>query len=143
LNVAVRRGYITRNPASFAKPPTVVEEEIEPYDVGDVKRLLKVARALPHNSARWDVALALGLRQGEALGLRWQDIDLDRGYFGFVEVFSGRGMSMAAMASVVVGRLLPRAPEGDGGHSAHQVDRQAPHHRAASPTRDATPRPPR
>src|SRR4051812_32009384 len=38
LNVAVRRGYITRNPASFAKPPTVVEEEIEPYDVAEVKR---------------------------------------------------------------------------------------------------------
>ncbi|MDM4783215.1 MULTISPECIES: site-specific integrase [unclassified Micromonospora] len=31
------------------------------------------------NSARWAVALALGLRQGEALGLRWSDVDLDAG----------------------------------------------------------------
>ncbi len=31
------------------------------------------------NGARWAVALALGLRQGEALGLRWEDVDLDAG----------------------------------------------------------------
>ena len=31
------------------------------------------------NGARWAVALALGLRQGEALGLRWDDVDLDAG----------------------------------------------------------------
>ncbi len=29
------------------------------------------------NAARWAVALALGLRQGEALGLRWADVDLE------------------------------------------------------------------
>lgn len=29
--------------------------------------------------ARWAVALALGLRQGEVLGLRWSDVDLDTG----------------------------------------------------------------
>jgi integrase len=28
-------------------------------------------------SARWSIAYALGLRQGEALGLRWRDLDLD------------------------------------------------------------------
>lgn len=27
--------------------------------------------------ARWLVGLALALRQGEALGLRWEDVDLD------------------------------------------------------------------
>ena len=32
------------------------------------------------NSARWVVALALGLRQGEALGLHWEDVDLVAGY---------------------------------------------------------------
>lgn len=31
------------------------------------------------NGARWVVALALGLRQGEALGLKWSDADLDQG----------------------------------------------------------------
>jgi integrase len=31
------------------------------------------------NAARWSVALALGLRQGEALGLAWDDVDLDGG----------------------------------------------------------------
>ena len=31
------------------------------------------------NAARWSVALALGLRQGEALALKWDDIDLDNG----------------------------------------------------------------
>jgi integrase len=31
------------------------------------------------NSTRWAVALALGLRQGEVLGLRWSDVDLVNG----------------------------------------------------------------
>jgi integrase len=31
------------------------------------------------NGTRWSVALGLGLRQGEALGLRWQYVDLDGG----------------------------------------------------------------
>nr|WP_236594612.1 site-specific integrase [Saccharothrix sp. 6-C] len=31
------------------------------------------------NSARWAIALALGLRQGEALGLRWSDVELEVG----------------------------------------------------------------
>lgn len=80
LNVALRRGYIAKNPATLAKAPTVVEEEIEPYEIDEVKRLLKAAAELPRNSARWDIALALGLRQGEALGLRWEDVYFDRGY---------------------------------------------------------------
>ena len=29
------------------------------------------------NGARWAIALALGLRQGEATGLRWDDVDLE------------------------------------------------------------------
>jgi integrase len=56
----------------------ISEEEVEPYEVVEVQRLLKSA-AQRRNSARWAVALALGLRQGEALGLRWDDVDLDKG----------------------------------------------------------------
>lgn len=38
----------------------------------------RAARDVP-NGARWSVALALGLRQGEALGLLWDAVDLDAG----------------------------------------------------------------
>jgi len=78
LNEAVRRGHLTRNPAVLAKAPALSEEEVEPYEVPEVRRLLEAA-AQRRNSARWAVALALGLRQGEALGLTWDDIDLDKG----------------------------------------------------------------
>jgi integrase len=38
--------------------------------------ILKAAVCL-RNGIRWSVALALGLRQGEALGLRWKYVNLD------------------------------------------------------------------
>jgi integrase len=78
LNEAVRRGHIARNPATLAKAPRLSEEEIEPYSVEEVQRLL-VEAGKRRNSARWAIALALGLRQGEVLGLKWEDIDLGGG----------------------------------------------------------------
>ncbi|MFE9238667.1 tyrosine-type recombinase/integrase [Streptomyces sp. NPDC007007] len=78
LNEAVRRGHLTRNPVQLAKAPRLNDEEIEPYTVDEVKRLL-VAADKRRNAARWAMALALGLRQGEALGLKWADVDRERG----------------------------------------------------------------
>ncbi|GAB2937834.1 site-specific integrase [Micromonospora polyrhachis] len=78
LNESVRRGHLARNPAALAKAPRLAESEIEPYSVTEVQRLMAATRGR-RNSARWAVALALGLRQGEALGLRWSDVDLDAG----------------------------------------------------------------
>ncbi len=78
LNEAVRRGHLARNPATLAKAPRLADEEIEPYTIEDVRRILAAARSR-RNSARWAIALALGLRQGEALGLRWTDVDLKAG----------------------------------------------------------------
>ncbi|WP_340559406.1 tyrosine-type recombinase/integrase [Streptomyces sp. GSL17-111] len=78
LNEAVRRGHIAENPVRLAKAPRVSEEEVEPYTVEEVRRLLTAAQRR-RNPARWAVALALGLRQGEALGLKWTDVDLDGG----------------------------------------------------------------
>jgi integrase len=78
LGEAERRGRITRNPAKLAKAPRPAEIEVEPYSVEEVRQLLATA-AERRNSARWAIALALGLRQGEVLGLRWSDVDLDAG----------------------------------------------------------------
>ncbi len=78
LNEAVRRRHLTTNPASIAKSPKVEEEEVEPYSLKEVQRLLAEA-AKVRNTARWVIALALGLRQGEALGLKWEDVDFQAG----------------------------------------------------------------
>lgn len=79
LNEAVRRGHLGKNPVQLAKAPKTGEYEVEPYSVQEVQRLLKAADQ-HRNSARWAVALALGLRQGEVLGLKWEDVDLDGGF---------------------------------------------------------------
>jgi integrase len=78
LNEAVARGHLQRNPATLAKAPRLIEEEVEPYSIEEVQQLL-VAALERRNGVRWAVALALGLRQGEALGLRWADVDLTVG----------------------------------------------------------------
>ena len=78
LNEAVRRGHLSKNPALLAKAPAADEQEIEPYNVDDIKRILNVAGER-RNGVRWVIALALGLRQGEALGLQWTDINLETG----------------------------------------------------------------
>lgn len=79
LNEAVRRGHLGKNPVQLAKPPKSGDYEVEPYTVKEVQRLLEAA-GRQRNSARWAVALALGLRQGEALALKWEDVDLDGGF---------------------------------------------------------------
>ncbi|MGW5178689.1 tyrosine-type recombinase/integrase [Streptomyces sp. NPDC004082] len=79
LNEAVRRGHLGKNPVQLAKAPKTGEYEVEPYSVQEVQRLLKAADR-HRNSARWAVALALGLRQGEVLGLKWEDVDLEGGF---------------------------------------------------------------
>ncbi|MEU6121858.1 tyrosine-type recombinase/integrase [Streptomyces sp. NPDC047123] len=78
LNEAVRRRHLTINPASVAKAPRVEEEEVEPYTLEEVQRLLAEAIKV-RNTARWVIALALGLRQGEVLGLKWEDVDFEAG----------------------------------------------------------------
>lgn len=76
FNMAIKRGLLVANPCTHAVVPRVREAELEPYTLEECRRLLLAAAEQP-NSARWSVALALGLRQGEALGLKWEDIDFE------------------------------------------------------------------
>ncbi|MDP9460767.1 MAG: site-specific integrase [Actinomycetota bacterium] len=78
LTVAVQRGRVARNVATLVDAPSVAREEVQPLTAAEAKALLQAARNVP-NGARWSVALALGLRQGEALGLLWDAVDLDAG----------------------------------------------------------------
>ncbi len=76
LGEAERRAHLGRNPAQLVRPPRIQPEPVEPFSVEELRRLLAAAQDR-RNAARWAIALALGLRQGEALALRWDDIDLE------------------------------------------------------------------
>ena len=66
------------NPVRKVKNPQGSARVISPLKIDEVKRLLKTYEGT-YLAARLHVALICGLRQGEALGLRWQDIDFENG----------------------------------------------------------------
>ncbi len=78
LTVALQRGHVARNVVKLIDAPRVPHEEIVPLTADEARRLIAQARGT-RNGARWTVALALGLRQGEVLGAQWRDVDLDAG----------------------------------------------------------------
>ena len=78
LKVAWKRGKVARNVALLVEAPIGEEIDIEPLTCQEARRILTAA-AKRHNGARWSVALAVGIRQCEALGLRWRYVDLDAG----------------------------------------------------------------
>lgn len=75
---AVKRGLIARNPVALARTPKHRKPAIAPYSLGQVRTLLNVAERC-RQPARWLIAAVVGLRQGEVLGLKWDDIDADAG----------------------------------------------------------------
>lgn len=79
LEVAHVRGHATRNVAKLVETPDPEQgrAEISPLSLDEAKRIL-AALAGRRNAARFLVALVLGARRGECLGLRWSNVDHKR-----------------------------------------------------------------
>jgi hypothetical protein len=78
LAVAMARGKLTRNVFEMVDPPAAAKPKRTPLDTDVARRVIEVA-AGRRNGTRWMVGLAIGPRQGEALGLCWPLVDLDAG----------------------------------------------------------------
>lgn len=78
LKTAMRRGKVGRNVATLIDAPEAGDYEARPFDAAEARRIIEAASGR-RNSARWSVALALGIRQGEAIGLRWSYVNLGTG----------------------------------------------------------------
>ena len=78
LNVAVAWNILEKNPAVAVKPPRTTRSARIYLDVAGAQKLLKAAKG-DKLEALYTVAMAVGLRKGEALGLRWSDVNLDAG----------------------------------------------------------------
>ena len=78
LNDAIREDLIWRNVVSLTDMPTQRTYHAKPLTTEEIPRFLAAARG--HQlEALWFLLPTIGLRAGEAYGLRWQDIDLERG----------------------------------------------------------------
>lgn len=74
LDQAMKEGLIIRNPAEATELPKMKKADVEPLTIEEVNRFIetiKTDRLFP----AFCLALKTGLRRGEILGLRWQDID--------------------------------------------------------------------
>src|SRR5215217_308213 len=76
LKQAVMDGLIPRNATDAVKPPQVRREEMRPLAPEQVKILFEAARG-DRLEALYVLAVTTGLRQGELLGLKWEDVDLE------------------------------------------------------------------
>jgi len=76
---AVRWGHISRNPLDAADPPRKKGDgtrEMQTWTKEQLKSFL-VSIADHRLSALWRTIAMTGMRRGEALGLRWLDVDLE------------------------------------------------------------------
>ena len=74
LGSAVKWGFIPRNVCDLVTPPRKARFEMQPFSIEQVQTFLETVQG-----HRWEalftLALATGMRQGELLGLKWQDIN--------------------------------------------------------------------
>lgn len=78
LVVAEREQKIPFNPAAKVDAPPVGKGSHGKFTLEQALMILKVLDQEDVSASRWSCALLAGLRQGEALGLRWEDVDFDR-----------------------------------------------------------------
>lgn len=78
LTRAVREELLVRNVARLAELPEAKRGTIQPWAAAEARQFLAAAKSDPLYAA-FVVLIFYGLRRGEALGLRWDDIDFDAG----------------------------------------------------------------
>jgi len=96
LAQAVKRGAVLRNVATMVEPPRLVRRrQGHVLDAEQARLLLTTAQSDRLMFPLLTVALSLGLRRGELLGLRWTDIDTDAGRISIsrsIQRYKGAGL---------------------------------------------------
>jgi integrase len=78
LQQAVREGILGRNPVEAVERPKVERTEMQILTEGQARRFVIATKGNRHGMLFY-LALMTGMRQGELLGLKWSDLDWDKG----------------------------------------------------------------
>ena len=125
LTNAQREELVNRNVARLVKLPQYIPKEITPWSIAEARQFLAAAaenRLYP----AFALLLFYGLRRGEVLGLRWCDIDFDKGVLHIRQQLQrvGRTLAFGPVKTKAGQRDLPLLPKIAEGMQAHQ-QRQA------------------
>ncbi len=78
FRLAVEWKYVSHNPVDYAPAPRVKRREMKTLSAGQVRTLITTTKGTRWH-ALWVMLVTTGLRLGEVTGLRWDDVDLERG----------------------------------------------------------------
>lgn len=92
LAQAVKWDLIPRNPADSVKAPTPTAKEMHPLSANEARKLLEAARG-DRLEALYVLAVHTGIRRGELLALKWEDVDLDAGVIRVRRTLTRKGGS--------------------------------------------------
>jgi integrase len=122
LKQVLRWGLVARNVAEAVDPPKVMKKEMKRLSSQQARQLL-IAAASDRLEALYVLAVHTGLRQGELLGLRWDDIDLEGSILRVRRTLSdGEFTVPKTTRSRRSVRLTAAAVEALKRHSARQAD---------------------
>ncbi|WBL16339.1 site-specific integrase [Sutcliffiella sp. NC1] len=97
LEHAIDTELLSKNVAKKATLPKEKKKEMEVWSKQEVQTFLKVAKG-DRLYALFYLALTTGMRQGELLGLRWKDIDLDNQLLRVNQVLAHNGKDIISEA---------------------------------------------
>jgi integrase len=110
LDQAVRWELVPRNVARLVDKPCSDSRKMVTLDRDQVARFLEAAKPTPF-AALYTLALTLGLRRGELLGLQWRDVDFEKGTVSIVRsVVNLRGKPHVAETKTDSSRRLVDLP---------------------------------
>ncbi len=92
LNHAVRWQLIDRNPCSAVRAPRMAHPEMKTWSALEASRAIAESAFDGLLGPLFRLALTTGMRSGELLGLRWKDVDLERGSIAVLQSLT-RGKS--------------------------------------------------
>jgi integrase len=126
LKQAARWNLIVRNPAEAVRPPTPTPKEMHPLSADEARRLLEAASG-DRLEALYVLALHTGMRQGELLGLKWEDVDVEAGTLRVRRTLTLHGGKVAlgepkTKKSRRTVRLTQRAVEALRSHRTRQLE---------------------
>lgn len=123
LENAVRTNIVGRNVCDLVTPPRPKRHGIQPLTIVQAQELLKAARG-HHLETLLTMAIGTGMRRGELLALRWEDIDIETGSLSIrrsVNYVAGYGLVESEPKTPKSRRKIVLPPHIIAALKAHQV----------------------